>query len=109
MHEQEECRNANASRWDNAVATHVYDDIAFVGAPKDGPMLDDLWRIELNHNPTWQAMSPGGRKPSPRCSHTAVAMGSNIVFHGGAGKEFGCPLTHHIGDACLPMYCVCLP
>jgi hypothetical protein len=72
-------------------------------------MLDDLWRLELNDNPTWQPMSPSGRKPSPRCSHTAVAMGSNIVFHGGAGKEFGFPLKSFLQAmlACLFTACAC--
>jgi Galactose oxidase, central domain len=55
------------------------------GAPKQGDMLDDLWQLDLSDTPTWHALSPSGRKPGRRCSHTAVAVGSEIIFHGGAG------------------------
>jgi hypothetical protein len=57
------------------------------GAPKDGPMLEDLWQLELTDSPTWRPMSPSGRKPSPRCSHTAVALDGNIIYYGGAGTS----------------------
>jgi hypothetical protein len=50
-------------------------------------MLDDLWQLKLNDTPEWRPLKPSGHKPSRRCSHTAVAMGSNIVFHGGAGTD----------------------
>lgn len=51
-------------------------------------MLDDVWRLDLaSERPTWQQLNPAGQKPGPRCSHTAVAVGSDIVFHGGAGES----------------------
>lgn len=54
------------------------------GAPKSGPMLDDLWVLDVEGDLTWQPLSPAGRSPHARCSHTAVAIGADIVFHGGS-------------------------
>ena len=69
--------------------------IAHAGAPKDGPMLDDLWQLELTDSPTWRPMSPSGRKPSPRCSHTAVALDGNIIYYGGAGMSHALDVDAH--------------
>lgn len=57
----------------------------FGGAPKSGGMLNDLWRLDTAaERLEWQQLSPSGTAPHPRCSHTAVAVGSDIVFHGGS-------------------------
>ena len=55
------------------------------GAPQSGPMLDDLWSLDTSAPQlVWKREAVGGRAPSPRCSHSAAAVGSDIVFHGGA-------------------------
>lgn len=55
----------------------------FGGAPQSGPMLDDLWKLDLQ-SMQWQRLKPGGPQPHVRCSTAAGVVGSNIVYFGGA-------------------------
>jgi N-acetylneuraminic acid mutarotase len=69
-----------------AVGSKLY---LFGGAPKSGPMLDDLWVLDLGGDLTWQRLSPGGRPPHARCSHAAAAAGGDIVYSGGSYYKEG--------------------
>lgn len=53
------------------------------GAPQKGPMLDDLWKLELS-SMQWQQLQPQGQIPHARCSPAAAAVGKYIVYFGGA-------------------------
>jgi hypothetical protein len=46
-------------------------------------MLDDLWRLDLG-SMQWQQLQPQGQTPHARCSPAAAAVGSHIVYFGGA-------------------------
>lgn len=46
-------------------------------------MLNDLWVLDLD-SMEWTELKPEGDPPHVRCSHTAVHMGSRIVFFGGS-------------------------
>jgi hypothetical protein len=67
----------------------------FGGAPQQGPMLADLWRLDLA-TMAWQRLQPAGQQPAPRCSHAAAAVDGSIVYCGGAfykesgGLQVGC-------------------
>lgn len=54
------------------------------GAPQSGPMLGDLWRLDLD-NMQWQELQPAGPQPHVRCSAAAAAVADGrILFFGGA-------------------------
>jgi len=58
----------------------------FGGAPKTqgGDYLNDLWYLDLEADKlAWKKLKANGEVPSNRCSHTAAAVGTDIVFHGG--------------------------
>lgn len=59
-------------------ALHLYG-----GAPQKGPMLDDLWKLDLS-SMQWQQLQPQGQTPHARCSPAAAAIGKCIVYFGGA-------------------------
>ena len=55
------------------------------GAPKNGPMLNDVYALDTAADSlAWRPLNPGGQAPHVRCSHSAVAVGTDIVFHGGS-------------------------
>lgn len=66
----------------------------FGGAPQQGPMMDDLWRLDLA-SMTWRELHPAGPKPHSRCSQVAGAVGRYVVFFGGAfyGQNGGLVMT----------------
>jgi hypothetical protein len=53
------------------------------GAPQKGPMLDDLWKLDLG-SLQWQQLQPSGQTPHARCSPAAAAAGKYILYFGGA-------------------------
>lgn len=53
------------------------------GAPQKGPMMDDLWKLELD-SMQWQQLQPAGVTPHARCSPAAAAVGKYILYFGGA-------------------------
>ena len=55
----------------------------FGGAPKSGPMLNDLWKLDLGAM-AWRRLQPAGEAPHVRCSHGAAAVGGDILFFGGS-------------------------
>ena len=57
----------------------------FAGAPQKGGMLNDIWALDVG-TMQWTELHPSSSEPLPhvRCSHTAVAMGTSIVFFGGS-------------------------
>lgn len=55
----------------------------FGGAPQNGPMLGDLWKLDL-HSLQWQQLNPAGPSPHVRCSTAAGVHGSSIFYFGGA-------------------------
>eukprot|EP00798_Chlamydomonas_sp_ICE-L_P021800 gene21800-28822_t len=58
----------------------------FGGAPAKGPMLQDLWRLDLS-SMTWSEIKAqaGQLRPTPRCSHVATALwGRYLVAYQGA-------------------------
>eukprot|EP00878_Enallax_costatus_P003843 GHUV01004059.1.p1 GENE.GHUV01004059.1~~GHUV01004059.1.p1 ORF type:complete len:362 (+),score=97.55 GHUV01004059.1:149-1234(+) len=55
----------------------------FGGAPQSGPMLGDLWKLDLQ-SMQWQQLQPGGPSPHVRCSTAAGVVGSNVFYFGGA-------------------------
>lgn len=55
----------------------------FAGAPKEGPMLGDLWGLDLSKH-AWEELDPDGKVPHVRCSQAAAAVGSDIFFVGGS-------------------------
>ena len=63
-----------------AVGNKLY---LFGGAPQNGGMLNDLWVLDTA-TMQWTELHPEGELPHKRCSHTAVAMGTSIVFFGGS-------------------------
>jgi N-acetylneuraminic acid mutarotase len=57
----------------------------FGGAAKDGGMMGDLWRLDLEkEEKAWEKLEPLGRQPHVRCSHAAAAVGDNLFFFGGS-------------------------
>lgn len=79
--------------------THVGNSLVlFGGAPQSGPMVGDLWRLDLA-TMAWTRLSPGGPQPHVRCSHIAAAAGPNkLLVVGGAfyGSSGGLEM---LGDA----------
>lgn len=72
--------------------------VLFGGAPQSGPMVGDLWRLDLA-TLAWRRLSPSGPHPHVRCSHVAAAAGpSRLVVVGGAfyGASGGLEM---LGDA----------
>ena len=55
----------------------------FAGAPKDGPMLGDLWALHTG-SANWRELDADGRTPHVRCSQAVAAAGSNIFIFGGS-------------------------
>eukprot|EP00775_Hariotina_reticulata_P010210 gene10210-10371_t len=56
----------------------------FGGAPQQGPMLNDLHRLDLD-TLTWEQLQPAGDTPHVRCSTAAAAVDQQyIVYIGGA-------------------------
>eukprot|EP00879_Flechtneria_rotunda_P009431 GHRR01009873.1.p1 GENE.GHRR01009873.1~~GHRR01009873.1.p1 ORF type:complete len:380 (+),score=81.08 GHRR01009873.1:187-1326(+) len=55
----------------------------FGGAPQKGPMLNDLWKLDLD-TMAWQQLTPAGITPHERCSTAAAAAGQYILYFGGA-------------------------
>lgn len=53
------------------------------GAPQKGPMMDDLWKLDLG-SMQWQQLQPRGEKPHARCSPAAGVVGQYILYFGGA-------------------------
>lgn len=53
------------------------------GAPQKGPMLDDLWRLDLT-TMQWTQLQPKGQTPHARCSPAAAVVGRYLVYFGGA-------------------------
>ncbi|KAF5839410.1 hypothetical protein DUNSADRAFT_812 [Dunaliella salina] len=57
----------------------------FGGAPQRGPMMSDLYALDL---PTmeWSKLSPSGSQPHARCAHGAAAapLGRHLLVFGGA-------------------------
>lgn len=76
-----------------AVGSALY---LFAGAPQRGAMLADLWRLDTSQPEglAWERLHPGGPTPHPRCSHTAAAVGSSIVFHGGSFYRCSARISH---------------
>ena len=54
----------------------------FGGAPKSGPMLQDLWVLDIP-SMTWSQPQLQGSLPHPRCSQAAAALGAKIYLYGG--------------------------
>ena len=63
-----------------AVGDRLY---MFAGAPKEGPMLGDLWALDTGSH-AWTELDAGGRTPHVRCSQAVAAAGSDIFFCGGS-------------------------
>ena len=55
----------------------------FAGAPKEGPMLGDLWALDTGSH-AWTELDAEGRTPHVRCSQAVAAAGSDIFFCGGS-------------------------
>ncbi|WIA33891.1 hypothetical protein OEZ86_006990 [Tetradesmus obliquus] len=55
------------------------------GAPQKGPMLDDVYRLDLA-SLTWEDLTGqlSGPKPHPRCSAGVAAVGDKVLVVGGA-------------------------
>ncbi|GBF89617.1 hypothetical protein Rsub_02335 [Raphidocelis subcapitata] len=72
--------------------------LLFGGAPQSGPMVGDLWRLDLA-SLSWRRLTPAGPQPHVRCSHIAAAVGpSKLLVVGGAfyGASGGLEM---LGDA----------
>ncbi|KAI8474475.1 MAG: galactose oxidase [Monoraphidium minutum] len=72
--------------------------VLFGGAPQSGPMMGDLWRLDLA-SLAWRKLSPAGPAPHVRCSHLAAAAGpARLLVVGGAfyGSSGGLEM---LGDA----------
>lgn len=55
----------------------------FGGAPQNGSMLGDLWKLDLD-SMQWQQLNPAGPSPHVRCSTAAGVVGNSIFYFGGA-------------------------
>mmetsp|Transcript_14114 Transcript_14114/g.38160 ORF Transcript_14114/g.38160 Transcript_14114/m.38160 type:complete len:386 (+) Transcript_14114:86-1243(+) len=57
----------------------------FGGAPQRGPMMSDLYALDLLTN-EWTKLSPSGAQPHARCAHGAAAapLGRHLLVFGGA-------------------------
>ena len=59
--------------------------LLFGGAPKSGPMLGDLWALNLaTPDMAWEELDPDGQAPHVRCSQAVAAVGDDIFFMGGS-------------------------
>lgn len=58
--------------------------VLFGGAPKSGPMLGDLWALDLAPDLAWREIDPDGQAPHVRCSHAVAAVGDDVFFAGGS-------------------------
>lgn len=59
----------------------------FGGAPQSGPMLDDMWVLELDAQPlTWRQIVDAGSSAGPgrRCSAAVGVAGHYLLLFGGA-------------------------
>ena len=69
----------------------------FGGAPKEGPMLGDLWSLTLaggTGRGAWAELDPDGKAPHVRCSQAAAAVGTDIFLAG--GSYYKCVLSHDL-------------
>jgi len=70
-------------------AASVYDPrrrrVLVIGGVGDGPMLCDVWALQLSRTPTWTQLLPTGPSPAPRMGHTAVCdpLRDRVVLFGG--------------------------
>lgn len=55
----------------------------FAGAPKEGPMLGDLWALDSASH-AWAELDAEGKAPHVRCSQAVAAGGSDIFMLGGS-------------------------
>ena len=55
----------------------------FAGAPKEGPMLGDLWALDTASK-AWTELDAEGKTPHVRCSQAVAAVGSDIFMLGGS-------------------------
>ena len=55
----------------------------FAGAPKEGPMLGDLWALDTASS-AWTELDAKGKTPHVRCSQAVAAVGSDIFMLGGS-------------------------
>lgn len=63
----------------------------FGGAPKEGPMLGDLWSLSMpdgNSSAAWAELDPDGKAPHVRCSQAAAAVGNDIFYVGGSYYKY---------------------
>ena len=63
-----------------AVSDKLY---LFAGAPKEGPMLGDLWALDTASH-AWAELDAEGKAPHVRCSQAVAAVGSDIFMLGGS-------------------------
>jgi len=59
--------------------------VVYGGAPQQGPMMGDLYELDLG-SMRWEQVTPSGTVPHARCAHVAAAVpgGRYILYHGGA-------------------------
>lgn len=84
----------------------------FGGAPQKGPMLDDLWALDLGPllqrmrqgggggvqgaecgRLQWRRLQPPGEAPEARASHAAVAVGDQLLIAGETSSRGLCLFT----------------
>ncbi|MEW5304715.1 MAG: hypothetical protein WDW36_007307 [Sanguina aurantia] len=63
--------------------------LLFGGAPKEGPMMDDLWSLDLA-SLRWARLSPTGARPAARCSHFAGSIDGRYMWVVG-GAHYASP------------------